>query len=95
MDGGLVHQSEGRVTQAVIAALALASLVLQSGGSTPLADTTLNNVLKGYGEKGCLHVLPTGLHRGQQHRERRALDGAPAPQPAEPTSRSCFGSHDS
>lgn len=51
MDGGLVHQSEGRVTQAVIAALALASLVLQSGGSTPLADTTLNNVLKGYGEK--------------------------------------------
>lgn len=52
MDGGLVHQSEGRVTQAVIAALALASLVLQSGGSTRLADTTLNNVLKGYGEKG-------------------------------------------
>jgi uncharacterized membrane protein YjjP (DUF1212 family) len=49
---GLAHQSEGRATQAVTAALDLAALVLQSGGSTPLANTTLENVLKGYGEEG-------------------------------------------
>jgi uncharacterized membrane protein YjjP (DUF1212 family) len=46
------HKSEDRATLAVTAALDLASLVLQSGGSTPMADTTLKNVLKGYGEQG-------------------------------------------
>jgi uncharacterized membrane protein YjjP (DUF1212 family) len=49
---GLAHQSEGRATQGITAALDLASLVLQSGGTTPMADTTLKNVLKGYGEQG-------------------------------------------
>jgi uncharacterized membrane protein YjjP (DUF1212 family) len=52
VEPGLAHQPEDRVTQAVTAALDLASLVLQNGGSTTLADTTLKNVLKGYGEAG-------------------------------------------
>ena len=52
METGLAHQSEVRSTQATTAALDLASLVLQSGGSTPMADTTLKNVLKGYEEEG-------------------------------------------
>ena len=51
MQAGVSHKSED-VTLAVTAALDLASLVLQSGGSTPMADTTLKNVLKGYGEEG-------------------------------------------
>jgi uncharacterized membrane protein YjjP (DUF1212 family) len=51
MEAGLVHESEAKLTQAVTAALDLASLVLQSGGSTPLADITFQNVLKGYGEE--------------------------------------------
>ena len=78
MEAGLVHQPEGRVTQAVIAALDLASLVLQSGGSTPLADTHCPERPKGIRRKGCLHFLPTGFHRSHQHRERTSLDGAPA-----------------
>jgi uncharacterized membrane protein YjjP (DUF1212 family) len=52
VETGLAHQSEVGVTQAVTAALDLASLVLQSGGSAVMADTTLKNVLKGYGEEG-------------------------------------------
>jgi uncharacterized membrane protein YjjP (DUF1212 family) len=45
-------QAEDRVTQAVTVALDLSSLVMQSGGSAVMADTTLKNVLKGYGEEG-------------------------------------------
>jgi len=52
VEAGLAHQSEVGVTQAVSAALDLASLVLQSGGSAVMADTTLKNVLKGHGEEG-------------------------------------------
>lgn len=52
MGVGLAHQSEGRATQAVTAALDVASLVLQSGGSTVMADTALKNVFKGYGKEG-------------------------------------------
>lgn len=52
MQANGAHQSEESVRQAVTAALDLASLVLQSGGSSLLADTTLKNVLKGYGEEG-------------------------------------------
>ena len=48
MQTGVSHKSEDRATLAVTAALDLASLVLQSGGSTPMADTTLKHVLKGY-----------------------------------------------
>jgi len=52
MEAALAHQSEAKVTQAVSAALDLAALVLLSGGSALMADTTLKNVLKGYGEEG-------------------------------------------
>jgi uncharacterized membrane protein YjjP (DUF1212 family) len=52
MEVGLVHESEAKLTQAVTAALDLASLVLQSGGSAVMADTTLKDVLKGHGEEG-------------------------------------------
>jgi uncharacterized membrane protein YjjP (DUF1212 family) len=51
VEAGLA-QAEDRVTQAVTVALDLSSLVLQSGGSTLMADTTLKNVLKGYGAEG-------------------------------------------
>jgi uncharacterized membrane protein YjjP (DUF1212 family) len=51
VEAGLAR-AEDRVTQAVTVALDLASLVLQSGGSTLMADTTLKNVLKGFGEEG-------------------------------------------
>jgi uncharacterized membrane protein YjjP (DUF1212 family) len=50
-------QAENSVTQAVTVALDLSSLVLQSGGSTVMADTTLRNVLKGYGEAGISTVF--------------------------------------
>jgi hypothetical protein len=49
VEAALAHQSEALVTQAVTAALDLSSLVLQGGGSTLMADTTLKNVLKGLG----------------------------------------------
>jgi uncharacterized membrane protein YjjP (DUF1212 family) len=52
VEAGLGRQSEGRATRAVTAALDLASLVLQSGGSAPMADVTLKNVLKAWGEEG-------------------------------------------
>jgi hypothetical protein len=49
LEAALADQSEAKVTQAVTAALDLAALILQSGGSTLMADTTLKNVLKGSG----------------------------------------------
>jgi uncharacterized membrane protein YjjP (DUF1212 family) len=52
VQANVAHQPEESVRQAVTAALDLASLVLRSGGSSRLADTTFKNVLRGYGEEG-------------------------------------------
>jgi hypothetical protein len=95
VQAGVSHKSEDEVMLAVTAALDLASLVLQSGGSTPMADTTLKHCLERIPSRGGLHCLQTGLHRGQQRRDRTASDGAPAPRPSRTASSSCFRSHGS
>jgi uncharacterized membrane protein YjjP (DUF1212 family) len=56
VESSFAHQSDAKVTQAVTAALDLAAVVLQNGGSALMADTTLKNVLKGFGEAGVATV---------------------------------------
>jgi uncharacterized membrane protein YjjP (DUF1212 family) len=81
VEAGLA-QAEDRATQAVTAALDLSSLVLQNGGSTVMADTTLKNVLKGYGEAGISTVFrqdfiaASGFTNGQARTVLRPLGPA-------------------